>query len=120
MTPPSCLIYTSFVWVFVSVWVSECMFFLKFYLKLKTCGLVSGRKVAVFLKEIGRIKAGPAEEKIKYIQLQQHQHFTRLALEMGIYEGLNKQLFLFYKPYCAFCFVPEVVLFVSYFIPRMN
>lgn len=69
MTPPSCLIYTSCVWVFVSVWVSECMFFLKFYLKVKleTCGLVSGRKVAVFLNKIGRIKAGPAEEKIKYI-----------------------------------------------------
>lgn len=69
MPPPQCLIYTSFVGVFAHMWVGECMFFLKFYLevKLKICALVPSRNAAEFLREIGKLRAGPAGAKAKQL-----------------------------------------------------
>lgn len=99
MTPLSCLICTHFVRVFAGcVWMwCECMFFLKFHLKVKVkiCTLVPGRNAAsCFLREIGSLTTGPAGAKAKQIfGFNSIRVLLSLFWRLRSYEGLNKQHF---------------------------
>lgn len=90
--------------------VGECMFFLKFYLKLKTCTLVPDRNVALVLRKIGRIIS--PETKVKYIYSASTSSEFHPLWTGNVKIWKNK----FCEACYAFWVIPELVLFISIYL----